>query len=182
MITLGTVNISDKTKELMKRVLDEGMVGQGKSIPQFESELAKFFGVKHAVTTANGTMADAVALAAAKIHGASKKNEVIVPALTFIAQINAVYYNHLKPVFVDIGYDYQIDAEKIEEKITENTLAIMPTHLLGRPANMEKIKSLAKKYNLFVIEDACEALGSRYQDQLCGAIGDMGCFSFYAPI
>lgn len=179
MITLGTVNISNKTKELMKRALDEGMVGQGKSIPELEVKLAKFFGVKHAIAIANGTLADAVALAVAKIKKGDQKNEVIVPALTFIAQINSVYYNHLKPVFVDVGYDYQIDTEKIEEKITENTLAIMPTHLLGRPVKMEKVISLAKKHNLFIVEDACEALGSRYQNQLCGTIGDMGCFSFY---
>ena len=179
MIALGTVNISDKTKELMKEALDKGMVGQGKSIREFEEALAKFFGVKHVIATANGTTADAVALASAKIARNHQRNEVIVPALTFIAQINAVYYNHLKPVFVDVGYDYQINADKIEEKITEKTLAIMPTHLLGRPVNMGKIISLAKKYNLLVIEDSCEALGSRYQNQLCGTIGDMGCFSFY---
>ncbi len=179
MINLGTVNISDKTKELIKNALDKGVVGQGSSIQEFEEKLAKFFGVKYVVATANGTSADAVALAVAQAQDGSERNEVIVPALTFIAQVNAVYYNHLKPVFVDVDYDYQINAEKIEEKITENTLAIMPAHLLGRPADMAKIMSLAKKHNLFVIEDACEALGSRYQNQLCGTIGDMGCFSFY---
>lgn len=179
MITLGAVNISEWTKRLMLDALNKGMIGQGDRIFDFEEKLAKFLGVKYVITTANGTLADAVALAAAKIKGGGKRDEVIVPALTFIAQINALYYNHLKPVFVDVGYDYQIDAEKIEEKITGKTLAIMPTHLLGRPVKMEKISKLAEKYNLFVIEDACEALGSRYQDQLCGTIGDMGCFSFF---
>lgn len=179
MITLGTVNITSKTKELMERALNEGRIGQGKYIEEFENQLANFLGVKYVIATANGTLADAVALSAVKYKDNLKRNEVIVPALTFIAQVNAVYYNHLKPIFVDADYDYQIDTEKIEEKINEKTLAIMPTHLLGRPANMEKILSLAKKYNLFVIEDACEAFGSKYQNRYCGAMGDMGCFSFY---
>ncbi len=180
MITLGTVNISNKTKTLMEKALTEGKIGQTEYIPEFENKLADFLGVKYVVATANGTLADAVALAVAKYKNADlDRNEVIVPALTFIAQINAVYYNHLKPIFVDVGYDYQINSEKIEEKITGKTLAIMPTHLLGRPAEMEKILSLAKKYNLFVIEDACEALGSKYKNQLAGTIGDMGCFSFF---
>lgn len=179
MITLGTVNISNKTKALMKQALDEGIIGQGKYIQEFEKKLADFLGTKHAITTASGTLADASALAAVKYRDNAERNEVIVPALTFVAQINAVYYNHLKPVFVDVGYDYQIDVEKIEEKINEKTLAIMPTHLLGRPVKMEKILSLAKKHNLFVVEDACEALGSKYQNQFCGTIGNMGCFSFF---
>lgn len=179
MITLGAVNISDKTKALMQEALNKGIIGQGKYIQEFEKKLAEFLGVKHVIATANGTSADAAALAAAKYKDGGKRNEIIVPALTFIAQINAVYYNHLKPVFVDVGYDYQIDPEKIEEKITAKTLAIMPVHLLGRPSNMEKINALAKKYGLFIIEDACEALGSSYQNHLCGAMGDMGCFSFY---
>lgn len=179
MITLGTVTISQTTRKLMERALEEGMIGQGKYIKEFEEKLANFFGVKHAVTTASGTMADAVALAAIKYKDNLKRNEVIVPALTFIAQVNAIYYNQLKPVFVDVGYDYEIDVEKIEEKINNRTLAIMPTHLLGRPAKMDKIIDLAKKYNLFIIEDACEAMGSKHQNRFCGTIGDMGCFSFF---
>lgn len=179
MISLGAVNISKKTKLLLNEALDKGIVGQGKYIKDFEEGLANFLGVKHAIAVANGTLADAVALASVKVQDGGQRDEVIVPALTFIAQINAVYYNHLKPVFIDANYDYEIDADKIEEKITEKTLAIMPTHILGRPADMKKINALVKKHHLFVIEDSCEALGSRLQDQLCGTMGDMGCFSFY---
>ena len=179
MITLGTVNVSDQTKALMKKAMDEGVIGQGEYIQEFEKQLASLLSVKRFVATANGTSADASALAVAKYKDNCQRNEVIVPALTFIAQINAVYYNHLKPVFVDIGYDYQINAEKIEEKITKNTLAIMPAHLLGTPAKMERILSLAEKYNLYVIEDACESLGSKYRQRYVGTIGDMGCFSFF---
>lgn len=179
MITLGTVDISQKTKDLMQEALNKGIIGQGEYIKEFENKLADFLGVKYAIATANGTLADACALAAARYKDNSQRNEVIVPALTFVAQINALYYNHLKPVFVDVKEDFQIDTEKIEEKITEKTLAIMPTHLLGKPAKMEKIIDLAKSNNLFVIEDACEALGSRYQGAFCGTIGDMGTFSFF---
>lgn len=179
MITLGTVNISEKTKRLMQEALDEGSVGQGKYIKEFEEKLASFLGVKYVIATASGTMADACALAAVKEQDGGKRNEVIVPALTFIAQVNSIYYNHLTPVFVDIGDDFQIDVSKIEEKITENTLAIMPVHLFGKPANMDKILEIARKYDLFVVEDACEALGSKYKNQLAGTIGDMGTFSFY---
>ena len=179
MIKLGTVNISEKTKQLMQEALDSGMIGQGKYIEEFEKKLADFLGVKYALAVSSGTMADACALAAIKEKDNSERNEVIVTALTFVAQINAIYYNHLKPVFVDAGYDYQIDVSKIEEKITSRTLAIMPTHLLGKSCNMKKIMELAKKHNLFVVEDACEALGSKYSGEFCGTIGDLGCFSFF---
>lgn len=179
MISLGTVTISKKTKTLLAEALKKGMIGQGNYIQDFEDKLAKFLGVKYVVATANGTLADAVALSVIKDRDGGKRNEVIVPALTFIAHINAVYYNHLKPIFVDVGYDYQINAEEIEKRINKNTLAIMPAHLLGRPANMGKILELVKKYNLYAIEDACEALGSTYKNRLCGTIGDMGCFSFF---
>jgi len=179
MINLGTVNISEKTKELMQKALEEGLVGQGKQIEEFENKLADFLGVKHVIATANGTLADAVMLAAVREKSNFKKNEVIVPALTFVAQINALYYNHLKPVFVDVGRDFQIDVSKIEKKVTDKTLAIMPVHLLGKPANMEKILAVAQKNNLYVLEDACEALGSKIGDMFAGAVGDMGSFSFY---
>ncbi len=179
MITLGTVNISEKTKSLMQDALNSGIISQGEYVKEFEDRLANFLGVKHVIAMANGTLADACAVAALKVGDKKGRNEVIVPALTFIAQINSLYYNHLKPVFVDIGYDFQIDVKKIEEKINEKTLAIMPVHLLGRPAEMEKILLLAKKHNLFVVEDACEALGSKYKNQSCGTIGDIGTFSFY---
>ena len=182
-IRLGTVNITPRTKELMAQALDTGMIGQGPQVAEFECGLAQWFGVKHVMATANGTTADAAALAAVKEIDQRRRGrartEVIVPALTFIAQVNAVRYNHLTPVFVDVGADYQIDVVKIPEKITGDTLAIMPTHLLGKPAAMRAITALARAHNLFVIEDACEALGSAYFGAKAGTIGDVGCFSFY---
>jgi dTDP-4-amino-4,6-dideoxygalactose transaminase len=179
MINLGTVNITSKAKTLMLEALNGGIIGGGKYISLFEKELAEWLGIKHVVAVSNGTMADACALAAAKCLAGDGRNEVIVPALTFIAQINAVWYNHLKPVFVDIDGDCNISVGQIESKITDRTLAIMPTHLLGRPAKMKEIMELAAKHNLFVIEDACEALGSKYHGAKAGTIGDAGCFSFF---
>lgn len=179
MIRLGTVNITDRSKELMAEALNNGEIGSGSYIGLFENELAKWLGVKHAIAVSSGTMADACALAAAYCLSGGKRNEIIVPALTFIAQVNAIWYNHLKPVFVDVNYDFNISALKIEQKINSRTLAIMPTHLLGRPAKMDIIMAIAKKHNIFVVEDACEALGSRYRNTKVGAIGDAGCFSFF---
>ncbi len=163
----------------MIEALNSGIIGGGKYIDEFEKEFAKWLGVKHAIAVSSGTMADACALAAIKHLDGGARNEVIVPALTFIAQINAVWHNHLKPIFVDVDKDFNISVQRIEEKITNKTLAIMPTHLLGRPARMKEIKALARWHNLFVIEDACEALGSKYHNAKVGTIGDVGCFSFF---
>ncbi|MDA2936264.1 DegT/DnrJ/EryC1/StrS family aminotransferase [Patescibacteria group bacterium AH-259-L05] len=182
-IDFGAVNITKRTKILMAQALEKGFIGTVKYVREFEQELEKWLGAKHVIATANGTMADAISLAAVRRldikKGEGLRNEVIVPALTFIAHINAIRYNHLTPVFVDIEYDYQIDVSKIEEKITQNTLAIMPAHLLGKPSAMKEIIELAKHHNLFVIEDACEAFGTKYFRKKAGTIGDIGCFSFY---
>ena len=177
-IALGTVNLTDRTLELVTAAVKDGRIGQGPLISQFEEELASWFGVRQAILVANGTIADAVALAAAT-DGSDRQGEVILPALTFVAQANAVYYNHLTPRFVDVTDDYQIDLEQVEAAISPHTVAIMPTHLLGRPANMDGILELADKHGLPVVEDACEALGSRYQNRLVGTLGNMGCFSFF---
>lgn len=179
MIHLGTVNISQRTKKLMAEALESGQIASGKYVGQFESELAEWLGVKHAVAASSGTMADACALAAAYYLSNAERNEIIIPALTFIAQANAIRYNHLIPVFIDVNKDFNISAEQIERRINGRTLAIMPTHLLGRPANMATIMAIARKYGIFVIEDACEALGSKYYGADVGTIGDAGCFSFF---
>ncbi|MBI4919685.1 DegT/DnrJ/EryC1/StrS family aminotransferase [Candidatus Azambacteria bacterium] len=179
MINLGTVNITDETKALMIKALNDGIISGGKYVAAFEENFAKWLGVKHAIAVSSGTMADACALAAIRNYDGGKRNEIIVPALTFVAQINAIWCNHLKPVFIDVNKDFNIDVERIEEKITDKTLAIMPTHLLGRPARMREIEDLAIRYSLFIVEDACEALGSTYYGSNVGAIRDVGCFSFF---
>lgn len=156
MITLGTATITEKaTLNLAKCCLTERL-GQGEFIEKFEGKIAKFVGTKHAISTCNGSMAVIVVLAAFK-HLYPDKTEVIVPALTFIAQTNAVIINGLKPVFVDVGYDYQINTSLIKNVITDNTLAIAPTHLLGKKCNIEKIIEIAG--NIPILEDSCETFG-----------------------
>ncbi|GAI87218.1 unnamed protein product, partial [marine sediment metagenome] len=107
-------------------------------------------------------------------------NEIIVPALSFVATGNAVLQAGFKPVFVDIEKEtLNIDPKKIEQTITEKTKAIIAVHLMGKPADMNSIKDIAKKYNLFVIEDAAEAHGTVYKGKNAGTLGDMAAFSLY---
>ncbi|MDW7727563.1 MAG: DegT/DnrJ/EryC1/StrS family aminotransferase [Candidatus Methanoperedens sp.] len=149
----------------------------GKFIPEFENKFAEYCGVKHGLAVSNGTVALHLAL---ETLGIGKGDEVIVPTLTFIATANAVTYCNAKPVFVDSHPDYWcMDPEKIEEKITENTKAIIPVHLYGHPCDMDAIMDIARDHDLFVVEDAAEAHGAEYKGEKVGSFGDINCFSFY---
>lgn len=150
---------------------------QGRFINKFEEEFARYIGVRYAVATSNGTTALHLALVALGIKAG---DEVIVPSLTFIATANAVSYTGAKPVFVDSEMDtWNLDPEKIESKINDKTKCIIPVHLYGQPAKMDKIMDIAKRSNLFVIEDAAEAHGAEYNNKKVGSIGHIGIFSFY---
>lgn len=151
MINLGTVNLNQEAKDNVMKCLDTSFIGQGKFIEKFEDKTAEFIGKKHAIAVCNGSMADIIALSVLKTMYPDK-TEVIVPALTFIAQVNAIIINGLKPVFVDVKDDYQIDVSQI--KITDKTLAIMPVHLLGKRCDIEKMPS-----NITILEDCCEGFG-----------------------
>lgn len=149
----------------------------GKYILDFEEKFAKFCGARYGIATSNGTTALHLNLAALDI---GPSDEVIVPSLTFIATANVVKYCGAKPVFVDSESEtWNIDTEKIKEKITDRTKAIMPVHLYGHPADMDPIMEIAKERNLVVIEDAAEAHGAEYKGRKVGSIGDYACFSFY---
>ena len=150
---------------------------KGEFIPQFEQRFAQYCGVKHGVATSNGTVALHLALAAL---GIKEGDEVIVPALTFVATANAVRYTGAEPVFVDSRPDYWcIDPEKIEDAITAKTKAIISVHLYGHPCDMDPIMDIARRKNLYVIEDAAEAHGAEYKGKKTGSFGDISCFSFY---
>lgn len=150
---------------------------KGRFIPEFEEEFATYCGVRHGVATSNGTVALHLAL---KTLGISGGDEVIVPTLTFIATANAVAYCNAKPVFIDSHPDYWcLDPARIEEKITPKTKAIIPVHLYGHPCDMDAIMHIARRHNLFVIEDAAEAHGAEYRGKKVGSFGDISCFSFY---
>jgi perosamine synthetase len=150
----------------------------GDYITKFEEGFSKFCGVKYGVSCSSGLGALHLACAAL---GLKKGDEVIAPTFTMAASINAIIFTGAKPVLVDAEPEtFCIDADKIEEKITKKTKAIMPVHIYGNPCEMDKIRELAKKYNLFIIEDAAEAHGAEYKGRKCGSMSDIGCFSFYA--
>lgn len=166
----------DVEKEVLE-VLRSGQYILGKHNKALEQELADFIGVKHTVCLNSGTDALHLAMRALDI-GAG--DEVITTAFTFVATAEAVGIVGAKPVFVDINADtFNIDPAKIENAITPKTKAIVPVHLYGQPAQMDMILDIAKRHNLFVIEDACQAIGALYNGKMVGSFGDIGCFSFY---
>lgn len=179
-IPFGTVTITQKSRDLINEALDSNRVSCGKFVRQFEKRFARLIGTKDAVAVSTGTDADALALAVLHDFGAKRGDEIIVPALSFVATGNAVLQAGFTPVFVDIDRrTLNIDTERIEEKITEKTKAIMPVHLMGKPADMDPIIEIAKKYKLYIVEDAAEAHGAAYKGKNVGTIGDMAAYSLY---
>ena len=149
----------------------------GENVKKFEEEFAKFCNAKYAIGVGNGT--DALYLTLRTL-GIKKGDEVITSPFTFIATAEVIANLAAKPVFVDIDPEtYNIDAKKITKAITRRTKAIIPVHLYGQPSDMSSILKIAKKYKLFVIEDAAQAHGARYKGKRVGSIGDVGCFSFF---
>jgi len=179
-IPFGTITITKESRDLLDEVLDSGRVSNGKYVREFEERFAKLTGTKEAVAVSSGTDADILALAVLYDFGAKRDDEVIIPALSFVATGNAVLHAGFKPVFVDIEREtLNIDPLKIEKSITNKTRAIMPVHLMGKPAKMDTINKIAKKHKLFVIEDAAEAHGAVYKGKNVGQWGDMAAYSVY---
>lgn len=178
--TFGALTITDKAKKLISEALFANRVSCGKYVREFEEGFAKLMGAREAVALSTGTDADALALAVLYDYGARRGDEVIVPALSFVATGNSVLQAGFTPVFVDIKKDtLNIDSSKIEKAITAKTRAIMPVHLMGKPAEMDEVNEIAKKHNLVVIEDAAEAHGAKYKGKNAGTLGDMAAFSLY---
>lgn len=179
-IPFGTISITKKAKELINQILDSGRVSNGKYVMEFEDKFAKLVGTKEAVAVSSGTDADILALAVLHDFGANYGDEIIVPALSFAATGNAVLHAGFKPVFVDIKKEtLNINPNEIEKVITKKTRAILPVHLMGKPADMDAINEIAKKHNLYVIEDAAEAHGAVYKGRNIGTLGDMAAYSLY---
>jgi dTDP-4-amino-4,6-dideoxygalactose transaminase len=167
---------NEEIKEVVK-VLESGFIAQGPKVAEFEKKFAEFAGTKYAIATSSGTTALHVALLAC---GIGKGDDVITTPFTFAATGNSILYTGAKPVFIDINpATFNIDPEKIEKAITKKTKAIMPVHLYGQSADMNKINEIAEKHDLLVIEDAAQAHGSVYKNKKVGSMGNMGCFSFY---
>lgn len=169
--------IQGEIKEAIGSVMDRCDFILGSEVEEFEKEFARFCQTKVCVGVDSGTSALKLALEAC---GIGKGDEVITVPNTFIATALAISEAGAKPIFVEINPDsYNIDASKIEPKITKKTKAILPVHLYGQMADMDPIMEIAEKRNLKVIEDACQAHGSTYKNKRSGSIGHVGCFSFY---
>lgn len=176
--------------EKMKSEIDNAVINviescafiNGPEVKNFQNDLEKYLGVKHVIPCANGTDALQVAMMAL---GLKPGDEVIAPSFTFVATAEVIALLGLTPVLVDVRPDtFNIDLAAIEKAITPKTKAIVPVHLFGQCAQMEEIMAIAKKHNLFVIEDNCQAIGTDYifsngQKQKAGTIGHVGCTSFF---
>ncbi len=170
--------IEDDDVELVLEALKSGWLTGGPYAKRFEEEFARYIGVKHAITVANGTLALVSALYGV---GVRPGDEVIVPCFTFAATATAVIALGAKPVFVDIDLEtYNISVDDVAEKITRRTKAIIAVHLYGHMADVERLKRLAEEEGVALIEDAAQAHGAEYRGVKAGAWGEAAAFSFYA--
>ncbi|MBN1562393.1 MAG: DegT/DnrJ/EryC1/StrS family aminotransferase [Anaerolineae bacterium] len=177
MIYIAKPYIGEDEKQAVLRVLESGMLAQGKQTAELEARFAALCGVKHAIATSSGTAALHVALLA---HGIGPGDEVITSSFTFIASVNSILFVGATPVFADIdSQTFNLDPAQVASVITPRTKAIMPVHLFGQACDMGALQALAEKHNLLIIEDACQAVGARYNGQVVGSFGT-GCFSLYA--
>ncbi|MBF0479354.1 MAG: aminotransferase class V-fold PLP-dependent enzyme [Candidatus Omnitrophica bacterium] len=176
-IFLDAPNLGDLEKRYLCEAIDSGYVSTvGPFIPQFEQRFAEWMGSPWAVATQSGTASLHMALYQL---GIGPGDEVIVPALTFVASINPILYVGATPVLADIDLmTWNIDPKKMEQVITPKTKAVIPVHLFGNPCAMKEILEIAQRHKLFVIEDATESLGASFDGRMTGTLGDLGCFSF----
>ncbi|MBA4495986.1 DegT/DnrJ/EryC1/StrS family aminotransferase [Paenactinomyces guangxiensis] len=169
--------IREEVRKAVDNVLDGGKYILGPEVKALEEEIAAYCGVKYAIGVANGTDALLLALDAA---GIGAGDEVITTPFTFFATAEVVSQLGAIPVFVDIDpKTYNIDVDQIKEKINSKTKAIIPVHIFGQPANMDEIMAIANEHNLFVLEDAAQALGSEYKGRKVGSLGHAATFSFF---
>lgn len=170
-------SIEEEIKTAVSQVLDAGQYILGPNVKALEQEVADFCGVDYGVGVANGTDALLLTLLA---YGIGPGDEVITTPYTFFATAEVISQVGAKPVFIDIDpLTYNLNVNLIEKAITSHTRAIMPVHIFGQIAPMDEIMALADKYNLVVIEDACQAIGARYKGQRAGGLGHAACFSFF---
>lgn len=180
-LAVSTIN-NEEIDEVIK-CLNSGYFTMGKKTEEFEKKFANYVGAKYAVMVNSGSSANLLAMFAL-VNPLLKNNikygdEVIVPSVSWSTTVFPVLQAGAIPVFVDCDSDYQIDADKIEDAISDKTRAIIPTHILGNVSDMKKISKIAQSHNLYVIEDSCESLGSKIAGKYVGTFGDMGTYSFY---
>ncbi len=179
MIPVCEPNLGKKELEYVTDCIKTNWISsKGKYITDFEEKFSRYCGAKYGIATCNGTTALHLALASL---GIKSGDEVILPTFTMIATANSIMYTGAKPVLVDSEPEtWNIDPTKIEEKITNNTKAIMVMHTYGHPVDMDPVLEIARNHDLCVVEDAAEAHGAEYKGKRVGALGDASCFSFYA--
>ena len=182
-VPLADVVLGSEEMEAVAQVLKSGWLSMGPKTEEFEQGFAKFFGIKHAVAVANGTAALHLACEAS---GLKEGDEVLCPALSFVATANAILYTGARPVFIDITgpHDLNLSVADAATKVTDSTRAIMVVHYGGYPCDLDGVRALAAKYGLKIIEDCAHAPGAVYHSQegprMVGTLGDAGCFSFFA--
>ncbi|WP_292491537.1 DegT/DnrJ/EryC1/StrS family aminotransferase [Methanoculleus sp. 10] len=178
-IPLSDIAMGGDEVDAVRDVLQSRWLSMGPVTEEFEAAFARYLGVKHAFAVSNGTAALHIAHA---VLGISSGDEVITPSLTFVATANSVLYCGARPVFADIAGpdDLNVAWEDIAAKVSPRTRAITVVHYGGYPCDMQPILDLARDHDLRVVEDAAHAVGATYKEKMCGTIGDVGCFSFFA--
>jgi perosamine synthetase len=180
-IGVGGLVIDPRARSYLNQVIESGRLSYGSFTQRFERLFAEIHQSRHALFCNSGTSALHVALAALKeAHGWKDGDEVMVPAVTFIASSNVVLHNNMRPVFVDVERStYNINPNELERHLTSRTRAIMPVHMFGLPADMAPLMEFSRHHGLRVIEDSCETMFARYRGRTVGSFGDVGCFSTY---
>jgi perosamine synthetase len=177
-IPIYAPDLNGNEKKYVNECIDTSWISsRGRFVSEFEREFSKRINVEHATAVSNGTVALHLALVAL---GIGPGDEVIVPTLTYIASVNAITYTGATPVFCDsVASSWQMDSVDVERRITSKTRAILPVHLYGQSCDVEALMSLARKHDLFVIEDCAEAFGTMYKGKHVGVFGDISTFSFF---
>lgn len=176
MMNIAEPQLNGEELEAVAAVISSGILAQGPKVADFEEAFAGYVGCEHAVAVSSGTAALHCALLA---HGIGKGDEVITTPFSFVASANSVLYTGAKPIFADIEAEtFTLDPEKIQDKLSPKTKAILPVHLYGHPAEMKAILELAEDHHLTIIEDSCQAHGAEYRGKKVGSFGT-GTFSFY---
>lgn len=181
-IPLSKPYVDQEIKSRILEVIDSGQYILGNHCKEFEREFSQFIGVKHAILTSSGTSAIFLCL---KVLGVGPGDRILVPSLTAFPTVEPIFHVRATPIFVDIDETYTMDPNHIKEILIRTSRSgikvkgIIPVHLYGHPADMDPILKLAEEYQLFVLEDCCQAHGARYKGKRVGSIGIAGCFSFY---
>lgn len=177
MIPLSRPDITAREKEIVMEVLDSHFLSFGPKLKEFEKKVADFAGTNYAIACNSGTAGLHMLVIAL---GITDGDEVITTPFSFVSSSNCILFERAKPIFVDIDEGtLNLDVSLIEAKITAKTKAILPVHVFGQPANMDEIRAIARKHKLYIIEDACEAIGAKWNNENVGTMSDGGVFAFY---